>query len=176
MSRERFLLIVVMIFVVAMFRVLPHLPNFTPVAALALFGGAVLMDKRWGMGIPLLAMFLSDWIIGFHSLVPLIYLSFVVMVLMGTFLRERRRILPIGFVATGASIFFFVVSNFGVWAIGGLYPRTLDGLVACYVAALPFLQNTLLGTLFYSVMLFGGLWFLEKGLPRFRETSLATIH
>jgi hypothetical protein len=172
MSRERFLLVVGMIFVAAMLRVLPHPPNFTPIAAIALFGGAVLSDKRWAVGVPLLIMFLSDWVIGFHRLAPLIYLSFVVMVFMGTFLGERKRILPVGFVAVGASIFFFVVSNFGVWAFGGLYPHTLDGLVACYVAALPFFQNTVLGTLFYSVLLFGGLRLLEKGVPRFR--ALAT--
>lgn len=176
MSRQRLILIAAMVFVVAMFRVLPHLPNFTPVAAMALFGGAVLKDKRWAMGIPLLAMFLSDWIIGFHTLAPLIYLSFIVIVFMGTFLAERRRMLPVGLVATGAATFFFVVSNLGVWAVGGLYPRTLDGLLACYVAALPFFQNTLMGTLGYSVLLFGGLWLLEKGLPRFRDTALVPVH
>jgi len=176
MSRERFLLVVGMIFVAAMFRVLPHPPNFTPIAAIALFGGAVLSDKRWAMGVPVLIMFFSDWVIGFHSLAPLIYSSFVVMVFMGRFLGERRRVLPVGLVAVGASIFFFVVSNLGVWAFGGLYPHSVDGLVACYVAALPFFHNTLLGTLFYSVVLFGGLWLLEKGVPRFRDTALATIH
>ena len=176
MSRDRLILIAAMICVAAMFRVLPHLPNFTPIAAMALFGGAVLKDKRWAIGIPLLAMFLSDWIIGFHSLAPLIYLSLVVMVFMGALVGEPRRVLPMAFVATGASIFFFAVSNFGVWALGTLYPRTLDGLVACYVAALPFFQNTLLGTLFYSALLFGSLWLLEKGLPRLRDTELIPTH
>lgn len=176
MSRHRMILITAMIFVVAMMRVLPHLPNFTPVAAMAIFAGAVLKDKRWAMGVPLLAMLLSDWIIGFHTLAPLIYLSFAVMVFMGTALGERRRILPVGFVATSASVFFFVVSNLGVWAVGGLYPRTLDGLMACYIAAVPFFQNTLMGTLAYSALLFGGLWLLEKGLPRFRDTAFVPVH
>lgn len=169
MSRDRLVLVVLMIFGAAMLRVLPHPPNFTPIAAMALFGGAVLADKRWAIGIPLLAMIASDWIIGFHSLAPLVYLAFIAMVFMGTFLTERRRPVPIAAVGCAASVFFFVVSNFGVWALGTLYPRTFDGLAACYLAALPFFQNTLLGTLCYSALLFGGLRFLEKGLPRFRE-------
>jgi hypothetical protein len=173
MSRDRFLLILAMIFTVALFRIVPHLPNFTPLAAIALFGGAVLTDKRWAIGVPLLAMLLSDWIIGFHSLVPLIYLCLIAMVFMGTYLTERRRIVPVAVAAFTSSVFFFAVSNLGVWALGVLYPRTLDGLLACYVAALPFFQNTLLGTLFYSAVLFGGFWMVEKGLPRFRETELA---
>jgi hypothetical protein len=173
MSRDRILLVVVMIFTVALFRVVPHLPNFTPLAAAALFGGAVLTDRRWAIGVPLVAMLLSDWIIGFHTLAPLIYLSLVAMVFIGTYLTERRRIVPVAVAALTASVFFFAVSNFGVWALGILYPRTLDGLLACYVAALPFFQNTLLGTLFYSALLFGGLRMVEKGLPRFRETELA---
>lgn len=169
MSRDRFVLIVLVIFGAALLRVLPHPPNFTPVAAVALFGGAVLADKRWAIGIPLLAMVASDWIIGFHSLAPLVYLSFIAMVFMGAVLTERRRLVPIAAMGCAASAFFFVVSNFGVWALGTLYPRTFEGLVACYVAALPFFQNTLLGTLIYSALLFGGLRLLEVGLPRFRE-------
>lgn len=173
MSRNRILLVFMMIFTVALSRVVPHLPNFTPLAAIALFGGAVLTDKRFAIGVPLVAMLLSDWIIGFHALAPLIYLSLVAMVFIGTYLTERRRIVPVAVAAFTASVFFFAVSNFGVWTLGMLYPRTLDGLLACYVAALPFFQNTLLGTLFYSGVLFGGLWVVEKGLPRFREAKLA---
>jgi len=173
MCRERLLWVGSMIFVVALLRVLPHPPNFTPIAAIALFGGAVLSNKKWAVGIPLLAMLVSDWIIGFHSLVPLIYGSFIAIVLLGGYLSERRRLLPIALASSGAAVFFFVVSNFGVWTLGILYPRTLEGLLACYVAALPFFQNTLLGTLFYSALLFGGLHVLERGLPRLRETQPA---
>lgn len=171
MSRDRLVSVILMIFAAAILRVLPHAPNFTPVAAMALFGGAVLTDRRWAVGVPLLAMFLSDWIIGFHSLAPLIYLSFVVMVFMGRGLGARRAILPIALAGCAASVFFFLVSNFGVWTLGILYPRTFDGLMACYIAALPFFQNTLFGTFFYSALLFGGLRLLEKGLPRIREAT-----
>lgn len=165
--KPRFTLIVAMIFGAAALRLVPHPANFDAIGALALFGGAHLGDKRWAFLIPLAALFLGDVIIGFHAQMPLVYGVFALMVCMGFALRERRTPLSVAGVAVAASILFFVVTNFGVWALDALYPMTFQGLVTCYVAAIPFFANTLAGNLFYSAVLFGGFALAERKVPVF---------
>ena len=162
--RTRYGILVAMIVAAAAMRLLPHPANFTPIGALALFAGAHFDDKRWAFIVPLAAMFLSDILLGFHGQVPVTYGAFAVIVAMGFALKERRTTLRVGGFSVGAATFFFVVSNLGVWATDGLYPLTFPGLVACYVAAIPFFQNWLAGTLFYSALLFGGFALAEKQL------------
>ena len=163
--KPRFALVVAMVFGAAALRLLPHPANFDAIGALALFGGAHFTEKRWSFLIPFGALFLSDLILGFHAQMPLVYGVFALMVSMGFALRERRTALPVAGMAIAGSVLFFLVTNFGVWAFDGLYPMTLQGLVACYVAAIPFFQNTLLGNLFYAAVLFGGFALVEKKLP-----------
>jgi hypothetical protein len=83
--------------------------------------------------------------------------------------------MPIAGAALASSIIFFVLTNFGVWAFGSWYPKTWEGLVACYVAAIPFFHNTLLGDAFYVSVLFGGLAFAEKRWPVLRESEFAQV-
>jgi hypothetical protein len=71
-----------------------------------------------------------------------------------------------------SSVLFFVLTNFGVWAFDALYPKTLEGLMACYVAAIPFFRNTLLGDLSYTVVLFGGFALLERRIPVLRDPTM----
>ena len=163
--KPRAVLLLTIIFAAAALRLVPHPSNFTPIGALALFGGAHLGDKRWAFLIQLAALFLSDLVIGFHGQMPVVYGVFALMVCMGFALRERRAPLPVAGLATAASVLFFVVTNFGVWALDGLYPMTFQGLVTCYVAAIPFFQNTLLGNLFYAAVLFGGFALAERKIP-----------
>ena len=163
--KPRMALLTGMIFGAAALRLLPHAPNFDPITALALFAGASVEDKRWAFGLPLAAMLLSDALIGFHPFMPVIYLTFALVVWMGVSLRRRLTALPVAGAALGASTLFFVVSNFAEWTLGMLYPRTLEGLIACYVAAIPFFGNTIGGALFYSAALFGGLALAEKKIP-----------
>ena len=163
--KPRMALLTGMIFGAAALRLLPHAPNFDPITALALFAGASVEDKRWAFALPLAAMLLSDALIGFHPLMPVIYLTFALVVWMGTSLRQRLTALPVAGAALGAATLFFVVSNFAEWTLGMLYPRTLEGLIACYVAAIPFFGNTIGGALFYSAVLFGGLALAEKKIP-----------
>ncbi|HYA28814.1 MAG TPA: DUF6580 family putative transport protein [Acidobacteriota bacterium] len=163
--KPRTQLLLGMIFAAAAMRLLPHPSNFTPIGALALFAGANFDDKRWAFIVPLAAMLLSDLVIGFHSEMPLIYGAFAVMVVMGFWLREKKRAAHIVGASVAAALFFFIVSNFGVWVFDGLYPLTFQGLVICYVAAVPFFQNWLIATLFYSAILFGGFALAEKKLP-----------
>jgi hypothetical protein len=163
--KTRYGILVAMIVAAAAMRLLPHPANFTPIGALALFAGAHFDDKRWAFVIPLAAMALSDILLGFHGQMPVTYGAFAVIVGMGFLLKERKGALRVAGASVGAATFFFVVSNLGVWATDGLYPLTFQGLAACYVAAIPFFQNWLAGTLFYSALLFGGFALVEKELP-----------
>ena len=164
--KPRMALLTGMIFGAAALRLLPHAPNFDPITALALFAGASVEDRRWAVALPLAAMLLSDLLIGFHPLLPVIYLTFALVVWMGISLRQRLTALPVAGAALGAATLFFVVSNFAEWTLGMLYPRTIEGLIACYIAAIPFFGNTIGGALFYSAVLFGGLALAERKIPR----------
>ena len=173
MIRPRHLVMTGLILAAAASRLLPHPPNFTPIAALALFGGAYFGAKRWALLVPLAAMLLSDLVIGFHPLLPVVYGSFALIVSIGFWLRTRRRPLPIAGAALASSLLFFLVTNFGVWALGSLYPKTLQGLLVCYAAAIPFFQNTLFGDAVYTVALFGSFRLIERGFPAVREPAVA---
>ena len=163
--KPRTKLLIGMILAAVAMRLLPHPSNFTPIGALALFAGAHFDDKRWAFVVPLAAMLLSDLVLGFHGQMPITYAAFAVIVAMGFWLKENKSVLNVTGASVAAATFFFVVSNFGVWAFDRLYPLTLQGLITCYVAAIPFFQNWLIATLVYSAVLFGGLVFAEKKLP-----------
>jgi hypothetical protein len=165
--KPRAVLLLAIVFGAAALRLLPHPSNFTPIGALALFAGAHFDDKRWAFIAPLAAMLLSDILIGFHGQMPVIYGAFAVIVAMGFLLKEKKTALNVTGASLVAATFFFVVSNFGVWAFDGLYPMTMAGLVTCYIAAIPFFQNWLLGTLFYAAVLFGGFALAERKVPVF---------
>ena len=171
MHQPRLIVLAGMILAAAAARLIPHAPNFTPIAAIALFGGAQFADKRLAFFVPLAAMLLSDLVLGFHSGMTFVYGSFALIVCLGLGLRSRRAPLSIAGAALTASLLFFAVTNFGVWAAGMWYPRTFAGLVACYAAAVPFLQNTLAGDLFFTAVLFGGFALAERQFPLLREPS-----
>lgn len=166
-------LVIGLVLAAALVRLVPHPPNFAPVTALALFGGACLADRRLALLLPLAAMTLSDLALGllagdpavaFHRTLPVVYGAFVAVTLIGFALRGRRRPLPIAAATLAGSLTFFVLTNVGVWALGDLYPRTGEGLVAAFVAAIPFFHNALLGDAFYAALLFGGLALAERRL------------
>jgi hypothetical protein len=162
-----------MIAFAALARLVPHPPNFTPIGAMALFGGACLADRRLALAVPLAAMFLSDLFIGLHVLIPVVYGSFALNVLLGRWLRSRRTVVTTAAVALAGSIQFFVVTNFACWLLW--YPHTVEGLATCYVAAIPFFQNTVLGDAVFATALFGGLAVAERGFPALREPTPAAI-
>lgn len=171
-SRSRFWLMAGLVFGAAALRLLPHPPNFTPVGAIALFAGAHLERKRWAFAVPLAAMLVSDAVIelltgrGFTSEMPVIYGTFAAIVGIGLLIRARRTaVLPVAGAALASATLFFLTTNFAVWASEHLYARTLPGLVACYVAAIPFFGPTLASDLFYSAVLFGGFAWAERRFP-----------
>jgi hypothetical protein len=168
MLKPRLLALVSIILMAAAARLIPHPPNMTPIAAVALFGGAYFADRRLAFLVPLAALFLSDLVIGFHPHMEIVYLSFALIVAIGLWLQKNRTAFPIAGAVLFSSVLFFAVTNFGVWAFGTMYPMTWDGLAACYVAAIPFFRNELLGDALYATALFGGFALLERLLPVLR--------
>jgi hypothetical protein len=154
--------------IAALFRLLPHPPNFSPIAAMALFGGAYFARKSAAIALPLIALFITDLALGFHETMPAVYGSFVLVAVLGFALQERVSAVRVGVASAAGSLIFFAITNFSVWAQGGLYEKSVSGLLTCYIAALPFLQNSFAGDMFFSAVLFGGWALAERRLPQLR--------
>ena len=170
------LVLAALIFVAALSRLLPHPPNFSPVEAIALFGGAYFASRQMALVVPIVALLLSDLALGamlgpsyagyiggvsFWSVYACIALSTV----LGFGLRGKvdgPRLL--GYSLAGSAL-FFVVTNFAAWFASPFYPQTGAGLAAAFVAGIPFFQWTVLGTLGYAALLFGGFALLRRRLP-----------
>jgi hypothetical protein len=178
MNPTRFVFVVGIIIAAALSRILPHPPNFAPMNAIALFAGAYLSERK-GIAIivPLLAMWISDaalqvltgW--GFHTDMWVIYGTIALITALSFPLAKHRNTGRIGAFTLVAAIVFFVLSNlipFALHGMYGMYPRTLDGLVACFVAALPFFQHSLMGDVVYTTILFGGFALAERTIPALR--------
>lgn len=160
-----------MVVMAAVLRLLPHPWNFTPVTAMALFAGAHFATRRAALLVPFGALFLSDLVLGFYPSMAVTYVSFGLIVLLGATLGARASAPKILATSAASSCLFFVLSNFGVWLLEGMYPRTGTGLLACYTAALPFFQGTFLGDLTYTAALFGALRVAEQKLPSLQQAS-----
>jgi hypothetical protein len=171
----RTFLIFTLIFLAAALRLAPHPWNFTPIGAIALFSGAMVRERRLAFLSPLLLMFLTDAIIGFNKLSPLVYTSFLLSVLIGRFLNDKRNLLRISTATFLGALQFFLITNFGVWAFLGSYPRAGTGLAACYLAAIPFFWNTLAGDAAYTTLLFGAVFLAERFAPRLRPYAATNL-
>ena len=159
-------MVVVLILLAAASRLLPHAPNFTPVAAIGLFAGATL-GRRTTWLVPLAALLLSDLFLGFYLPVSMFwnYLGFAACLVLGSGLLGRSRTaVRLGAATLTSSLAFFALSNFGMWA-SGYYPRTLAGLGQCYAAGLPFLRNTVVSDVLFTAALFGSYALLRRLFP-----------
>ena len=166
------LALTVLIVLAALSRILPHPYNFTPIEAMALFGGAYFANRWLSVAVPLLAMLLADFFLGFHSGMPVIYSVIFLISVLGFALRGKVSVLRVvSFGLIGATL-FFVVTNFAVWAGSGMYPMTANGLLACYVAGIPFFHWQLAGVATYSVILFGGFALLRSNLPALKSQTV----
>jgi hypothetical protein len=165
-NNSRILALLSAILFAAALRLVPHPPNFTPIGAMALFSGAYLGRRALAFVAPLAAMLLSDVFLGLYSGMWVNYLAVALVALLGAIALQKRGPVRIALTAVAGSVVFFLVSNFGTWALSGMYPHTAAGLAACYVAAVPFFQNTLAGDLFYATLLFGGFRIAELLMPQ----------
>jgi hypothetical protein len=146
-------------------RLVPHVPNVTAVGANAIFASSKLSLKK-SLAITLLTLFVSDAIIGFHPVMWATYGSFALYAVLGSFLQKHANWKRITAAVLLSSFQFFVITNFAVWMTGILYPKTLDGLARCYLMALPFFRNTLIGDGIASVVLFGLSYVFERVLQK----------
>jgi hypothetical protein len=139
-------------------RLLPHAPNVAPITAMALFG-AVYLNRRYALVLPLVAMALSDVVIGFYApgTMVAVYASFAVSGLIGLWVRRQKSVRRVVVGTLAASTQFFLLSNFAGWLFGhgALFPQTMRGLADTYIAALPFFRNTLVGDFAYVAIFFG---------------------
>ena len=124
-------------------RLIPHPPNFSPVTAIALFGGLNFSEKRIAFSIPLIILFLSDLILGISLINLFVYTGFSIIVFLGTKIKSIK----LGNIIL-SSFIFFLISNFGVWIIG--YPKNIEGLILCYTMAIPFFGYSIAGDLFFG--------------------------
>lgn len=162
---------VIFILIAALLRLIPHLPNFAPIGAMGLFGGAYL-GKRYALIFPILALFLSDLVIGFDGIDgrAAVYISFLLIGLVGLWLRNHKSPTVILGATLFSSVLFFLITNFTVLYTESLYPKTLAGLIESYTMALPFFRNTILGDLFYSGAFFGGFEIVRVFVKRRKES------
>ena len=139
-------------------RLLPHPPNVAPITAIALFGGCYIKDKNLAYVLPLLCMFFTDLFLGFHIIMPFVYMSFMIISYIGIISKKITNKIILC-----SSLLFFLITNFGVWFFG--YPNTFAGLISCYTLALPFFINTIIGDLFFSHALGYAFSKLEEKYP-----------
>lgn len=164
----RFGVVTILILLAAMSRLIPHPPNFAPIGGMALFGAAYFRQRYWAFIVPALSMWISDLILNnvvygeyfdhfvwFYDGSFFTYGAFALIALFGMFTLKKVRVSRLIISALGASVIFFLISNFGVWFSGLMYPQDFSGLVVCYAAGIPFFKNTLAGDLVYTAVLFG---------------------
>jgi hypothetical protein len=167
-----FLIVSVMVIAAAFVRLIPHPPNFAPIAAMALFGGAYFTKKWAAFLIPLAAVFVTDLFLGFHATMWAVYLSFALIVVLGMVMIKQKKIGNIFFASVSASVSFFIITNFGVWISTPYYEKTGAGLAACYTAAIPFFHQTLLGDLFFVAILFGLYELVKTKFPQLAQSKV----
>ncbi|MEY4927164.1 MAG: hypothetical protein RI894_1600 [Bacteroidota bacterium] len=178
----RFSVILTFIFLAMATRLVPHLWNFAPMGAVALFGAAHFEQKRYAFVIPLLAVWLSDLFLNnviyqeyyptftwFGQGIGYLYGAYALIALLGLQLFRKKVNAPLVFGgAIGSSVLFFLISNFGCWVGSAMYSQDLTGLIACYTAGIPFFQGTFLGDLLFSSALFGGFALAQSRFPQLR--------
>jgi len=155
-AKEKIIFTLLLLATGVFYRFIPHPPNFSPVAAIALFGGFY-YRKYWSAFLPLAILFFTDFFLGFYEIKIMlsVYASFALIALIGIVVRKYKS-LPtiIGGSLTG-SLLFFLATNFAVWLFGNWYSHNLSGLANCFYMALPFFRNTLMGDLFFTSVFFG---------------------
>lgn len=169
-----FLLVVVLVGLGIWSRFVPHPANFTALTAVALFGGAML-PKRWSVVVPVLAMIVSDLFIGVSSISFVVWFSFALVALGGRYLKTRLRAMHVVVASLAGSTIFYLVTNFAVWTEGRMYAMNLEGLIQCYVNAVPFFRNMLVGDLIYSGLLFGLYAFVVYGVKTLRSANQVQV-
>ena len=176
-SDKKKLLITALLLIGVLSRLIPHTMNFTPIGAFALFGGAYIKDKKLAFILPMALMLFSDVLLqitsgaGIHDQMIWVYGSMALTTLLGIYIRGNIKASTILVGSLLGSLSFFILTNFGVWALG-YYGHTASGLAQCYIMAIPFFKGTLLGDLFYNTAFFGSYALITRYIPTFAAKTL----
>lgn len=185
----RNLILVLIILSAAMLRILNvgkfgDWANFTPVGAIALFAGTYFRNRWTAYAVPLLILFVSDILVNygyfgqitlFYEGIVWVYFAFALMVLAGSFIK-RVTVLNVFLAAIASVLIHWLITNLGVWLGGTLYPQTWAGMVDCYVKAIPFERNLLLGNLAYGTILYGGFEWAKRYFPSLQTSGYQLDH
>ncbi len=163
----------ILIILVVIARLLPHPPNMSPLTAIMLFSG-VYLNKKYALSLPLIGLFISDIFLGFYWQMPFVYGSFLITGLLGLWIRRYKTKANIVGITLLSSLQFFIITNFGVWLTTSFYPHTLSGLFNCYILALPFFRNTIMGYLLYIGLFFSSYELVIK--PWFKQRIYLSIN
>lgn len=171
----RFIVLAGIVIFGAFMRFVPHWPNFTPIAAMALFGGAYFSKKYLAFAIPLIAMFISDLLIGLHSSMIAVYVAFAITVMIGFAIRSKISLVSVAGASILSTIIFFLITNFASWLAIPYYTKDFAGLMQAYAAGLAFFNNgsmgisffmnSLLAGLFYNGLFFGAFYLVRQKFP-----------
>lgn len=174
----RFSILVLMVLLAAFSRIIPHMPNFSPLGAIGLFGAAYFAQKWQAFLVPIAATWLSDLFINnviyaqhypeftwFYSGFYWQYSTYLLITLLGVLIFNKINPIRVVAGALSSSVLFFIITNFGCWIGSTFYPQDTTGLTACYIAGIPFFQGTILGDLFYAGVLFGIFALAQKRFP-----------
>lgn len=188
--KRNILISAVLVLLVVVGRLIPHVWNVTPVVAVTLLAGAIL-PRWWAVAVPAVAMLASDLIIGFYHMPVMltVYASLVAMIFLGLWLAQPSTVSAKAESGTGvsgvspsrvilaslaSSTFFFITTNFAVWASAAWYPKTLDGLMLAYTLGLPFFRNMIIGDVIFSGVVFGA-WVMVNKAVQYRKVYLNNI-
>ncbi len=188
-NKQPLIVIALLILAAACSRLIPHPPNFAPIASLAIFGGAVISNKKYALLLPIGALLLSDILFelftttqGFYDISQsFVYAAFFIITFLASKIKKVNAV-NILFACLWSGAIFFILSNFGVWLTGAFYPKTFNGLMQCYAAAIPFYKNELFGNMllntfmsniFFTALLFGAYALLKNTV--FTKPATQTI-
>ena len=139
-----------LILILALSRLMPHPDNFTPIIALAIMSSYFFRNVNFSYVVMLFSMLLADFFIGFYSYMLFVYVSLFLIVLIFFKISKKMNYKNLFIFSFFGSVIFFLISNFGVWLVGNLYERNINGLIECYFMAIPFFKNTIISTLIFS--------------------------
>ena len=151
-----------LILLLAFSRLIPHPPNFTPIIAVAIMSGYFFKNINLSFIVLLISMLLADIFVGFYKNMFFVYSSLFLITFIFFKITDKinyKNLFALGFLG---SVIFYLISNFGVWAVGNIYEKNLNGLISCYFLAIPFFKNTLFSTIIFSYAAFFANYFYKK--------------
>ena len=166
-KENNFFFVIGLILLASFYRIIPHYPNFTPIIAISLFGGKYFENRNLAFFLPVFILWISDLIINnfildyyktFTFFYPGFYWQYFSILLISfigrNYIKETSVFRLLG-ISISSSLVFFIISNFGVFISSSIYPKDFNGLLLCYIAAIPFFHGNLISSIIYTFSLFG---------------------